>query len=242
VCVLRGRPKDNRNLEAFFNASVDAALVLQTFMIAATEVGLGTCPISVIRNRLDDVVRILALPPGVVPVAGADGRLPGFGGSHQHALAGGRHAGGRHLQRRWASRPRSRVRSEARGAASDAGEQAARRREVRDIRAIWLVRGQSPASQRKRGVRFRPDGPSPGIHPGLRTPVGPGVHGRMGSEKINPHRRRHRGLGFLSRQAETCVGIGPGARRAWLHPLRRILRSDLLRNSRSGTPGGVPSP
>jgi nitroreductase len=70
VCMLRGRPKNNRNLEAFFNASVDAALVLQTFMIAATEVGLGTCPISVIRNRLDDVVRILALPPGVVPVAG----------------------------------------------------------------------------------------------------------------------------------------------------------------------------
>jgi nitroreductase len=70
VCVLRGRPKDNRNLEAFFNASVDAALVLQTFMIAATEVGLGTCPLSVIRNRLDDVVRILGLPPGVVPLAG----------------------------------------------------------------------------------------------------------------------------------------------------------------------------
>lgn len=70
VCAFRGKPKENRNLEAFFNASVDAALVLQTFMIAAAQVGLGSCPVSVIRNRLDEVVRILGLPEAVVPVAG----------------------------------------------------------------------------------------------------------------------------------------------------------------------------
>jgi nitroreductase len=70
ICALRGKPKPNRNLEAFFNASVDAALVLQTFILAAGEVGLGCCPISVIRNHLDQVVRILSLPAAVVPVAG----------------------------------------------------------------------------------------------------------------------------------------------------------------------------
>jgi nitroreductase/FMN reductase [NAD(P)H] len=70
VCALRGKPRPNRNLEAFFNAAVDAALVLQTFMLAAGFAGLGCCPISVIRNHLDAVARILALPEAVVPVAG----------------------------------------------------------------------------------------------------------------------------------------------------------------------------
>lgn len=70
ICALRGKPKFNRNLEAFFNASVDAALVLQGFILAAAHVGLGCCPISVIRNHLEQVVRILALPEAVVPVAG----------------------------------------------------------------------------------------------------------------------------------------------------------------------------
>ena len=70
ICELRGKQKANRNLEAFFNASVDAALVLQTFILAAALVGLGCCPISVIRNHLDRVVEILQLPERVVPVAG----------------------------------------------------------------------------------------------------------------------------------------------------------------------------
>jgi nitroreductase len=80
VCTLRGKPNENRNLEAFFNSSVDAALVLQNFITAAAEVGLGTCPISVIRNRLDDVVRILALPAAVVPIAGVTVGYPAVKG------------------------------------------------------------------------------------------------------------------------------------------------------------------
>jgi nitroreductase len=67
---LRGKQRPNRNLESFFNASIDAALVLQTFLLAAEHVGLGCCPISAIRNRLDRVSEILALPAGVVPIAG----------------------------------------------------------------------------------------------------------------------------------------------------------------------------
>ena len=70
ICGLRGHPLPNQNLEAFFNASVDAALLMQTFILAAEQVGLGCCPISVLRNHLPAVTRILALPKGVVPVAG----------------------------------------------------------------------------------------------------------------------------------------------------------------------------
>ncbi len=70
ICAARGRPHPNRNLEAFFNASIDAALVMQTFILAAEHVGLGCCPISVIRNHLADVANILELPERVVPMAG----------------------------------------------------------------------------------------------------------------------------------------------------------------------------
>jgi nitroreductase len=70
VCTLRGKPKANRSLEAFFNATVDAALVLQTFILAAAHAGLGCCPISHIRYGLDKAAQILGLPELVVPVAG----------------------------------------------------------------------------------------------------------------------------------------------------------------------------
>jgi nitroreductase len=70
ICALRAHPQPNMNLEAFFNASIDAALVMQTFILAAERVGLGCCPISVIRNHLAAVVQLLSLPPGVIPVAG----------------------------------------------------------------------------------------------------------------------------------------------------------------------------
>jgi len=67
---LRGHPVDNSTLESFFNATVDAALALQTFVLAAESAGLGCCPISVIRNRIDEVAPLLGLPDQVFPVAG----------------------------------------------------------------------------------------------------------------------------------------------------------------------------
>jgi len=67
---LRGRQVGNGKLEGFFNATVDATLVLQTFILAAEAVGLGCCPISVIRNHPEAVAEILALPNKVFPVAG----------------------------------------------------------------------------------------------------------------------------------------------------------------------------
>ena len=63
-------PVGNSTLEGFFNATVDAALALQTATLAAETLGLGTCPISVLRNHIDAVGEILALPDKVFPVAG----------------------------------------------------------------------------------------------------------------------------------------------------------------------------
>ena len=70
VGELRGKPVRNGTLEGFFNASVDAALALQTMILCAESVGLGVCPISVIRNEIDKVAAILGLPDLVFPVAG----------------------------------------------------------------------------------------------------------------------------------------------------------------------------
>jgi nitroreductase len=65
-----GHPGDNGAFEGFFNAAVDAALVLQTFILAAEASGLGCCPISALRNHADAVAQIVELPDRVFPVAG----------------------------------------------------------------------------------------------------------------------------------------------------------------------------
>ena len=67
---LRGHKQPNGALEGFFNATVDAALALQTSILAAETVGLGCCPISVLRNHIAAVAEILELPDKVFPVAG----------------------------------------------------------------------------------------------------------------------------------------------------------------------------
>jgi len=70
IGALRGKPVRNGTLEGFFNAAIDAALALQTMILCAEAAGLGVCPISVIRNEIDKVAEILALPDLVFPVAG----------------------------------------------------------------------------------------------------------------------------------------------------------------------------
>lgn len=67
---LRGHEFANDHLDAFFNPAVEAGIVLGSFIAAAESVGLGTCPISAIRNHAAEVARVLALPPHVFPVAG----------------------------------------------------------------------------------------------------------------------------------------------------------------------------
>lgn len=70
IGTLREHPQDNGALEGFFNAAVDAALALQSCILAAEALGLGSCPISVLRNHIAQVAEILGLPDKVFPVAG----------------------------------------------------------------------------------------------------------------------------------------------------------------------------
>ncbi len=66
---LRGRAFVNDHLDAFFNASVDAGVVLGAFVLAAEACGLGACPVSAIRNRAEEASDLLGLPDHVFPVA-----------------------------------------------------------------------------------------------------------------------------------------------------------------------------
>ncbi len=70
ISKMRGKPFPNDHLDQFFNASVDAGIVLATFLAACDAVGLGTCPISVIRDHSAKVSDMLKLPQRVIPVAG----------------------------------------------------------------------------------------------------------------------------------------------------------------------------
>jgi nitroreductase/FMN reductase [NAD(P)H] len=67
---MRNRPYPNDHLDLFFNASVDAGLVLMNFIRAAEAAGLGCCPISVIRDHAAKVSALLELPDKVIPIAG----------------------------------------------------------------------------------------------------------------------------------------------------------------------------
>src|SRR5512138_1213038 len=76
----RDRPYVNDHLDPFFNAAVDAAIVLATFVAAADRAGLGTCPISTLRNNAAKVSDLLGLPDHVFPVAGLGVGWPSFAG------------------------------------------------------------------------------------------------------------------------------------------------------------------
>jgi len=70
LCEMHKMPHANNNLDTFLNTAVDCSLAMAQFMAAADAVGLGTCPISYVRNHIEKVTPLLGLPPGVYPVAG----------------------------------------------------------------------------------------------------------------------------------------------------------------------------
>ena len=70
VSEMRGKPFPNDTLDMFMNAAVDAGLVMQNFITAGAAMGLGSCPISVVRNHVEKLAELLELPEGVFPVAG----------------------------------------------------------------------------------------------------------------------------------------------------------------------------
>jgi nitroreductase/FMN reductase [NAD(P)H] len=70
IAARAGVPFANDHLDAVLNAAGDAAMHLSSFIWAAESVGLGTCPISVVRNHIDEVAEIVELPEHVFPFAG----------------------------------------------------------------------------------------------------------------------------------------------------------------------------
>jgi len=66
----RGYTHKNNNLDTFMNSVIDSALSMQSMISAAESIGLGICPISMIRNIIDEVKIICDLPKGVFPIAG----------------------------------------------------------------------------------------------------------------------------------------------------------------------------
>jgi len=70
VSARAGLPFANDHLDAVLNAAADAAIHLASFVWAAESVGLGTCPISVVRNHIEEVAAIVELPDHVFPLAG----------------------------------------------------------------------------------------------------------------------------------------------------------------------------
>lgn len=65
-----GLPFANDHLDAFFNAAVDAGIALSAFVLAAEAHGLGTSPISIVRNYAAEISDLIGLPQHVFPVAG----------------------------------------------------------------------------------------------------------------------------------------------------------------------------
>ncbi|MDJ0958090.1 MAG: nitroreductase family protein [Arenicellales bacterium] len=67
---MRNHPFANDHLDAFMNAAVDAAIAMQTFIVAAESVGLGCCPVSQVRDQIKPLSVELELPRWVFPIAG----------------------------------------------------------------------------------------------------------------------------------------------------------------------------
>jgi FMN reductase [NAD(P)H] len=75
----RGKPFPNDHLDAYMNSTVDAAIVMTTFIHAAAAVGLGCCAISAVRDDAKKVSELLALPDWVYPICGMCVGYPVFG-------------------------------------------------------------------------------------------------------------------------------------------------------------------
>ena len=131
IAELRGRPWPNDTLDMFMNAAVDAGMALQGFITAAEALGLGCCPISVVRNHVEKLSERLALAPSVFPVAGLCVGYPAQAGVDQHAAAARPHRAHRPVRRQELRGRDRRLRPPAGGAPRDAAGEPARRRPLR---------------------------------------------------------------------------------------------------------------
>ena len=70
ITESRGYSYENNNMDHFMNAVIDSALSMQTLILAAESWGLGACPISMVRNHMDEIKKICVIPDCVFPIAG----------------------------------------------------------------------------------------------------------------------------------------------------------------------------
>jgi nitroreductase len=67
-CRLRGAEPGYDNFLSFFTAAIDALLVAQNVCVAAEDKGLGICYLGTTTYTAAEIIRVLELPEGVVPV------------------------------------------------------------------------------------------------------------------------------------------------------------------------------
>ena len=70
ITESKGLVNENNTLDMLINATGDAAIAMMALIVAAESLGLGCCPISVVRNQIEQVSAWLRLPTGVYPFAG----------------------------------------------------------------------------------------------------------------------------------------------------------------------------
>jgi nitroreductase len=80
VCQMRNYEINDKYIEDFIVAVVDAALVAENILVAAEAVGLGVCIIGGIRRGPDEVCNLLRLPERVFPLMGICLGYPDQGG------------------------------------------------------------------------------------------------------------------------------------------------------------------
>jgi nitroreductase len=67
-CILEDADPGYDNFLSFFTASIDALLVAQNVVIAAESEGLGICYMGTTTYLAGEIIKVLDLPKGVVPV------------------------------------------------------------------------------------------------------------------------------------------------------------------------------
>lgn len=68
-CRQREAEPGYDNFLSFMTAAIDATIVAQTVCNAAEEEGLGVCYLGTVTYNADQIIEVLELPSGVVPVA-----------------------------------------------------------------------------------------------------------------------------------------------------------------------------
>ena len=66
----QNKPFDNDHIDNFMNTATDASIVLMNFIRAAEAIGLVCCPISAVRNEIEEVSTLLGLPKLIFPFCG----------------------------------------------------------------------------------------------------------------------------------------------------------------------------